>query len=150
MMSTSKNDDNQSPGMIPLDKEGPLSTVPEQKRKKSKKHDKTSQSIRSNEELDLDLDDERRRKKEQRRTKRLAKQLAALGLDENGDPIDNFSLLKYPVREWKFKLPGFQEPIALNPVVTFIGVVCLWGMVLWSSGKFVRYATCVMALQALI
>jgi hypothetical protein len=129
--------------MIPPDKEGPLPTVPEQKKKKSKKHDKTSDE-------DLDLDDERRHKKELRRAKRIGKQLAALGLDENGDPIDNFSLSKYPVREWKFKLPGFQEPIALNPVVTFIGVVCLWGMVLWSSGKFVRYATCAMALQALI
>jgi hypothetical protein len=128
-MSTSKDD-----GMIPQDKEGPLSSVPEHK-KKSKKHDKTRRrSISSAEELDLD--DERRRKKEQRRATRLAKHLAELGLDENGDPIDNFSLLKYPVREWKFKLPGFHEPIALNPAVTFIGVVCLWGMVMWSSGTF--------------
>jgi hypothetical protein len=129
MMSTLKND-----GMIPQDMEGPLSTVPEHERRKSKKHDKKSHSISSGEECDLD--DERRRKKEERRAKRLAKHLAELGLDENGDPIDNFSLLKYPVREWKFKLPGFHEPIALNLVVTFIGVVCLWGMVMWSSGTF--------------
>jgi hypothetical protein len=88
---------------------------------------------------ELELEDERRRKKEQRRAKRhLAKHLAELGLDEHGEPTDNFSLLKYPVREWKFKLPGLHEPIALNPVVTFISVVCLWGIVLWSSGKFVN------------
>jgi hypothetical protein len=65
----------------------------------------------------------------------LAKQFAALGLDEHGNELDNFSLLKYPVREWKLTIPGTQEPIALNPAVTLIGVVSLWGIVCWSSGK---------------
>jgi hypothetical protein len=117
-------------------KEGSLSIVPEHK--KSKKQGKASHGVSKEEELDSE--DERRLKKEQRRAKRLAKHLAELGLDENGDPIDNFSLLKYPVREWKFKLPGFDESIAINPVVTFIAVVCLWAIVLWSSSKFVRRA----------
>jgi hypothetical protein len=93
----------------------------------------------SNSDGELELEDERQRKKEQRRAKRhLAKHLAELGLDENGEPIDNFSLLEYPVREWKFKLPGFHDPVALNPAVTLIAVACLWGIVLWSSGKFVE------------
>jgi hypothetical protein len=136
MISTLKYNANLSPGLIPPDKEGSLAAV--QERKKSKKHGKKS---RSNED-DHDDDDERRIKKEQRRVKRLAKQLAELGLDENGDPIDNFSLLKYPVREWKFKLPGFHEPIAINPVVTLMAVSCLWGLVWWSSGKLDEHATC--------
>lgn len=67
-----------------------------------------------------------RRKKELRRAKRLAERLAQLGLDANGDPLDNFSLLTYPVREWKFKVPG---------VVTFICIATLWALVLWNTGK---------------
>jgi hypothetical protein len=35
-------------------------------------------------------------------------------------------------------LPGFHDPVALNPAVTLIAVACLWGIVLWSSGKFVE------------
>jgi hypothetical protein len=57
-----------------------------------------------------------------------------------GDPLDNFSLLKYPVREWKFKLPWFHEAVAVNPVVTFVAAVCLWGMVLLNTGMFFRHA----------
>jgi hypothetical protein len=110
------------------------STMPEDK--KSKKLAEPSHYMSSDEALAME--DERRRKKDKRRAKRLAAHLAELGLDVNGDPIDNFSLLQYPLREWKFKLPGFHEPVAINPVVTFIAVACLWGMVLWSSGKSIK------------
>jgi hypothetical protein len=77
-------------------------------------------------------DDLRRLKKLQRRAKKMAAHFAALGLDEFGEPLDNFSLLKYPVREWRFTPLGFQEPIAINPVVTFISGLLLWGSVLIS------------------
>jgi hypothetical protein len=92
----------------------------------------------SDDERDEEREEERRRKKHLRRAERLAKRFAALGLDEHGNALDNFSLLKYPVREWKFTIPGTQEPIALNPAVTLVGVVCLWGIVCWSSGKCQR------------
>jgi hypothetical protein len=134
-MSTSNINESQPPGMIPRCKDGPLSSVPERKTSKTKKQGTPSLTISSDDELG---DDERRRqKKEKRRAKRLAKYLADLGLDENGDPIDNFSLLKYPVREWKYKFPG-EEAVAVNPVVAFIGVACLWVIVMWSNGACVR------------
>jgi hypothetical protein len=73
--------------------------------------------------------------KQRRRAKKMAKRLAALGLDEEGNELDNYSLSKYPVREWKFTLPGMKDDIALNPVVSLIGVGVLWGIVCWYSGK---------------
>jgi hypothetical protein len=85
---------------------------------------------------DIVEEEERRRKKLLRHAKKQAKLFAELGLDENGNPIDNFSILKYPVREWKFTLPGSKGQIALNPVVTLIGIVCLWSLVIWCRGKF--------------
>lgn len=80
---------------------------------KSKKLAKPSHHMTSDEELAL-KEEERLRQNEKRRAKRLAKHFAELGLDENGDPTDNFSLLKYPVSEWKFELPGFHEAVAVN------------------------------------
>jgi hypothetical protein len=74
--------------------------------------------------------------KQRRRAKKMVKRLAALGLDEEGNELDNYSLSKYPVREWKFTLPGMKDDIALNPVVSLIGVGVLWGIVCWYSGKF--------------
>jgi hypothetical protein len=102
----------------------------EPKKRKAKKHAKNDGTP----ELRHDFE-ERRLKKLQKQAKKVAEHFAALGLDENGDPLDNFSLLKYPVRECKFTIPGCHEPIAINPVVVLIGVFCLWGMVLWNVGK---------------
>jgi hypothetical protein len=69
-----------------------------------------------------------------RKLAKLEQRMAALGLDVNGAPLDNFSLEKYPVRECTFTVPGFAAPVALNPVVTMIGIVGLWGLVLWLTG----------------
>jgi BCCT, betaine/carnitine/choline family transporter len=80
-------------------------------------------------------DEERLERRRARAKKKLAAHMAALGLDENGQPLDNFCLLKYPVREWKFTLPCSQEPVAVNPVVALIGVACLWALVIWTTGK---------------
>jgi hypothetical protein len=79
-------------------------------------------------------EESRRRKKELRRKEKLKAYFAELGLDENGEKLDNFSLLKYPVREWIVTIPGTTEPIALNPVVTLIGIGCLCFIICWSSG----------------
>jgi hypothetical protein len=82
--------------------------------------------------------DKKRAAKEKRRRKRearLVKRLAALGLDEHGDELDHYSLQTYPVREWKFTLPGFSDPVALNPVVSLIGLVFIWGVVGWCAGE---------------
>jgi hypothetical protein len=79
-------------------------------------------------------DEERLERRRARAKKKLAAHMAALGLDENGQPLDNFSLLKYPVREWKFTLPCSQEPVAVNPVVALIAVACLWALVIWTTG----------------
>jgi hypothetical protein len=57
------------------------------------------------------VNDERRRKKLVRRAKKQAKLFAELGLDENGNPLYNFSLLKYPVREWAVTLPLCGLPL---------------------------------------
>jgi hypothetical protein len=86
---------------------------------------------------DRDVDKRRRRraKEDRRRAKKLADRLAALGLDETGEPLDNYSLLKYPVREWKFKVPGgsAEDIVAINPVVTLLCVVALWALVAWNT-----------------
>lgn len=84
---------------------------------------------------DGDLASNELTQKQRRRAKKMAKRLAALGLDEEGNELDNYSLSKYPVREWKFTLPGMKDDIALNPVVSLIGVSVLWGIVCCYSGK---------------
>lgn len=81
-------------------------------------------------------DEERRLKKLRKQAQRVVEHFAALGLDEFGQPLDNFSLLKYPVRECKFSLPGVNDkPIAINPVVAMIGGLLPWVCVLLSVRK---------------
>jgi hypothetical protein len=82
------------------------------------------------EAMRVEQEDARSRRKQLRQAEKMVQRLAKLGLDEHGDPLDNFSLLKYPVRECKFKVPGFQEAMAINPVVTLIAVAVLWSIVL--------------------
>lgn len=86
---------------------------------------------------DEEQEEERRRRKLARRqAKKMAKHLAELGLDENGNRIDNLTLLNYPVRECKFSLPGFHEAIAVNPLVSLLGGIILWLFVVWSVGMW--------------
>lgn len=54
---------------------------------------------------------------------------------------DDFSLDRFPVRETVFRLPGFKESIALNPVVSLIGFFFLWGLAIWCMGKFRGWLT---------
>jgi hypothetical protein len=108
-------------------------------KKKSKSKHKSAQSIEPS-VASSEYDEERRRRNKMiRRAKKHEKEMAALGLDINGEPLDNYSLSKYPVREWKLTLPGFQGHIALNPLVNLIGLVCLWSVVAWTACKL---ATC--------
>jgi BCCT, betaine/carnitine/choline family transporter len=87
--------------------------------------------------VESSFDKQRRLRKSLRKAKRIAKHLEDLRLEEEeGDELDNFSLAKYPVREFKFTIPGMSDELALNPVVTLIGVVVLWSVVLWCTGKF--------------
>jgi hypothetical protein len=107
--------------------------------KRKKKGKKLSSRDSSSKEKDIvvltEAEQERRRlKKLERRAAKAKKHLEELGLDENGEPLDNFSLLKYPVREWKFTVPGSAQHIAINPVVTLIGVCFIWGIVVWNTG----------------
>jgi choline-glycine betaine transporter len=78
-------------------------------------------------------DEERRRRKLMRNFEKHKARLEELGLDEYGQPLDAYSILKYPVREWTFTLPGSRETVALNPVVTLMGLVYVWGLVVWST-----------------
>lgn len=75
--------------------------------------------------------EERRLRRKLRKAQRIAKHFEELGLDENGNELDAFSIEKYPVREWTFTVPGMSDKVALNPVVTLIAVAFLWGLVLW-------------------
>jgi hypothetical protein len=43
---------------------------------------------------------------------------------------------KYPIREFQFYIPGLDDPIVFNPMVTLIGVGLLWGVVVYTMGKF--------------
>jgi hypothetical protein len=100
-------------------------------------HGKSHRSRSENEAADSVNSEERRRlKKEARQREKMTARLAELGLDEHGEKLDNFSILKYPVREWIFCLPGSSEHIALNPAVTLMGVLILWGLVGWATGTF--------------
>jgi hypothetical protein len=85
-------------------------------------------------EDDIEKEERRRRKKERRRQEKRKEYFASFGLDENGEKMDNFSILKYPVREWKINIRAAVDPIALNPIVTLIAVVCLFSIICWSSG----------------
>jgi hypothetical protein len=109
--------------------------VGQRERKKTQK--KAQDADDDSDELEKCIREEKRRvKKLQRRAKKMRAHFAALGLDEFGEPLDNFSLLKYPVREWKFTVPGFlTDPIAINPAVAVICGALLWGTVLLSLCK---------------
>jgi hypothetical protein len=82
-----------------------------------------------------DSESEELTQKQRRRAKKMAKRLAVFVPDDEANELDNYSLSKYPVREWKFTLLGMKDDIALNPVVSFTGVGVLWGIVCWYSGK---------------
>jgi hypothetical protein len=87
---------------------------------------------------DEDTHEQREQRRHARRVHRkLVRRMAALGLDEHGQPLDgeHYALSQYPVRECVVVLPGFSDPIALNPVVTLLGVMGLWSMVVWLAGK---------------
>mmetsp|Transcript_21987 Transcript_21987/g.41665 ORF Transcript_21987/g.41665 Transcript_21987/m.41665 type:complete len:827 (+) Transcript_21987:185-2665(+) len=43
----------------------------------------------------------------------------------------SFDMEKYPVRELEVRFTGFKDPVSFNPVVSLIGVVCLWGLSIW-------------------
>jgi hypothetical protein len=131
----------------------------EQPKKRSKRTEGSETSVRNEER-----EEERRRRKKELRQKSLTdgavdeksrhstkalrqrekmiQRLAALGLDENGEKLDNYSLLKYPVREWMISLPGAAERIAVNPFVTLIGIVLLWGIIGWSGGTLRKRPIC--------
>jgi len=46
-----------------------------------------------------------------------------------------FDIDKFPVREMEFRLPGFKDMVAFNPLVSLIGVVFLWGVSIWCMGE---------------
>lgn len=113
---------------------------PRKRTKKSKTNSKHKSSSTSTHSADRsvassDENDEVRRAKLIKSAAKHAQKMAELGLDMNGEPLDNYSLAKYPVREWKLHLPGFQGHIVLNPVVNLIGIVCLWAFVAWVACK---------------
>jgi hypothetical protein len=39
---------------------------------------------------------------------------------------------KFPVREWTFSVPGLQDHVSFNPLVSGIGISVLWGLAIWS------------------
>jgi hypothetical protein len=89
---------------------------------------------------DDDTEEQREQRRHARRVHRkLVRRMAALGLNEHGQPLDgeHYALSQYPVRECVVILPGFADPIALNPVVTILGVMGLWSMVVWLAGTFI-------------
>lgn len=43
---------------------------------------------------------------------------------------------KYPMRELKVTLPNFNRPVAMNPLVSLISIIVLWGIAIWSICKF--------------
>lgn len=110
----------------------PHQAVEHKTTKRSKLHQGEGEDGAAVENVDSE---ERRLRRRLRRAQKLAKHLEELGLDENGNELDNFSLDKYPVREFKFTIPMMRNEVALNPTVTLIAIVCLWGLVLWCTSK---------------
>jgi hypothetical protein len=55
--------------------------------------------------------------------------------------IDAFDLDKYPIRELRFYIPGLQDPIVFNPVVTLLAVGLLWGVATYAIGTCVLRST---------
>jgi hypothetical protein len=54
----------------------------------------------------------------------------------NADEVEDFDLDKYPVREWKIRVPWLSEDIAFNPLVCLLGISMLWGLAIWCMCKF--------------
>jgi hypothetical protein len=90
--------------------------------------------VRSNADDD-DEAAERRLRRQMRRAKKMAKHLERLGLDENEDKPG------YPVREYKFTIPGMSDQVVINPVVALISIAWLWGIVLWCGCKSILTPT---------
>ena len=44
--------------------------------------------------------------------------------------------IRYPVREVHFFIPGLQDPIVINPMVSLYAIVLLWSVVIWTIGTF--------------
>jgi hypothetical protein len=55
--------------------------------------------------------------------------------------IDAFDLDKYPIRELRFYIPGLQDPIVFNPMVTLLAVGLLWGVAAYAIGTCVLSST---------
>jgi hypothetical protein len=55
--------------------------------------------------------------------------------------IDAFDLEKYPIRELRFYIPGLQDPIVFNPMVTLLAVGLLWGVAAYAIGTSVLSST---------
>jgi hypothetical protein len=79
--------------------------------------------------------EERHVRKALTKARKIAKHLERLGLDVEGNELHD-SCSKYPVRSWKFTIPGMHDKVTINPVVTVIGVVCLWSLVIWCNSTF--------------
>jgi hypothetical protein len=90
----------------------------------------------------LSEEEKRRLAKHLRRADKHAQRMQEMGLDANGEPLDNFCIAKHPVREWKFNIPGSRDQVALNPVVFCLSVVCLWSLAIWSRGTTVHSNVC--------
>jgi hypothetical protein len=129
----------------------------EQPKKRSKRTEGAETSVRNEEKdeerrrhkkemrqkalKDGEMDDKsRHRTKAMRHREKMIERLAALRLDENGEKLDNYSHFKYPVREWMIALPGVSEQIVVNPFVTLIGIVLLWGH--WLERRYVVKEAC--------
>lgn len=44
--------------------------------------------------------------------------------------------IRYPLREVQFFIPGLQDPIVINPMVSLYAIVLLWSVVIWTIGTF--------------
>jgi hypothetical protein len=49
---------------------------------------------------------------------------------------DNDNTKRYPVREVQFYIHGLQDPIVMNPMVSFYAILILWSVVIWTIGTF--------------
>jgi hypothetical protein len=41
---------------------------------------------------------------------------------------------RYPVREIQIYIRGLQDPIVINPMVSFYAILILWSVVIWTIG----------------
>jgi hypothetical protein len=59
----------------------------------------------------------------------------------NDGHIDTFDIDKYPIRELRFYIPGLQDPIVFNPMVTLLAVGLLWSVATYAIGTCVLRST---------